>query len=349
MSQFTRHPIRPVDPEKMRSVDEVLTALGECSFQGRALSIALDVLERMARDEDCGVVMTLAGAMVPAGMGEVICRLMERKVVHALVTTGANVSHDMVDVAAQGGHGHFRGDPEADDDELFEHRINRIYDTNLPEDNYHRAELLLEEIWRERAAAWKSEHGEAPMILAPSDVFRFTGEGLLKLGRRSLLAVAAATNTPVFCGATSDSEFCLNFAKARLRGTMNLVLDEIADLYRFGEWIKSWPTRGTLIVGGGVPRNWAQQIFPLLDMTEETHFPGYDCGIRISTDTEVFGGMSGCTMSESKSWGKYATGARFAEPRCDATIALPLLSAALFDRLDRSPVPAASEENPKKR
>lgn len=332
MKRFTERPIVPVDPESARSADEILTALGDCSFQGRTLSLALDVLENMARDEDCGVVLTLAGAMVPAGMVQVICRLMERGVIDAVVTTGANVSHDMVNAAKEGA-GHYVGSAEADDDELYEHRINRIYDTNLPEDNYHAAEVLLEQLWRPLASGHAV--GEEPLVLAPSEVFEHTGKGLLARGAGGFLASAAKAGVPVFCGATSDSEFCLNFAKFRHRGWLSLILDEVADLFRFGEWIRSRERRGCLIVGGGVPRNWAQQIFPLLDMIEDSEFPGYDFGVRISTDNVVYGGLSGCTISESKSWGKYGPQARFAEVSCDATIALPLLTAALFDRLDR--------------
>ena len=283
----------------------------------------------MHRDEGCGIVLCLAGAMIPAGMGLVVERLIERGVVQAVVTTGANVSHDMVN-AARDGHGHFLGSPDADDDELYQARINRIYDTNLPEDNYHAAELLLEEIWRPLA-----DDAERPEVMAPSDIFRLTGEGLLALGRGGFLASAAKAGIPVFCGATSDSEFCLNFAKFRHRGWLELIMDEVADLFAMGEWVRAHRRRGTLIIGGGVPRNWAQQIFPLLDMIDDTHFPGYDFGVRISTDNVVYGGLSGCTMSESKSWGKYAEHARFAEVSCDATIALPLLVSALFERLER--------------
>ncbi|MEE9394331.1 MAG: deoxyhypusine synthase family protein [Planctomycetota bacterium] len=331
-AKHTARPVIPFDPEKARSANDILTALGDCSFQGRALSIALDVLETMATRKQCGVVLTFAGAMIPAGMGEIVCRLMERGVIQAIVSTGANISHDMVN-AAKGGHGHYLGDPNADDDELYRHRINRIYDTNLPEENYGAGEELLDEIWRPIQAEHSKKAVPGAMLLAPSEVFRLTGAGLSERGYRSMMSVAYETETPIFCGATSDSEFCLNLAKFRHRGWLNLVLDEQLDLFEMAEWIKSHAERGTIIVGGGVPRNWAQQVFPLLDMIEDEIFPGYDFGVRICTDNVVYGGMSGCTMSESKSWGKYGPGACFAEVSCDATIALPILCVALFERL----------------
>ncbi|MCB1282670.1 MAG: deoxyhypusine synthase family protein [Salinibacterium sp.] len=338
MSRFAERPIVPFDPEKHRDAAGILAALASCSFQGRNLSTALTVLEKMHHDEDCGIVLCLAGAMVPAGMGEIICRLMERKIIQAIVSTGANISHDLVN-AARGGAGHFIGTPDADDDELYQHRINRIYDTNLPEDNYLADEKVLESIWRPIV----EDEGKR-LQMPPSEIFARTGRGLSEQGRRSMLAVAHETGTPIYCGATSDSEFCPLFARFRHRGWMELVMDEIDDLFRMGQWVQSHVRRGTLIVGGGVPRNWAQRIFPLLDMISEQPFHGYDYGVRISTDNAVYGGLSGCTMSESKSWGKYAEHARYAEVSCDATIALPILAAALFDRLDRGEKPEIVSE-----
>ncbi len=332
MNRHLKHPILPLDPSAVTTVDDTLRAMGGCSFQARQLSMAVDVLEAVVQDEDAVSVLALSGAMVPAGMGLVIERLMERGVVDVLVTTGANLSHDLVDAACRG-KGHFKGDPEADDDELYQERINRIYDTNLPEAHYAMAERLLLEIWTDELGDARG-CSEDPIVLPPSEVFRRTGAALQAKGYRGILATAAKMKVPVFCGATTDSEFCLNLAKARHRNLFHLVLDEMADLFRFGNRIKATPRRAALIVGGGVPRNWAQQIFPLLDMTEDGHFPGYDYGVRICTDNPVYGGLSGCTLSESKSWGKYAPHAQYAEVSCDATIALPLIVTSLLQRLD---------------
>lgn len=331
MSHHLDQPIVPLDPANVNTVDEMLRAMGGCSFQARQLSAAVDVLQSVVEDSGALSVLALSGAMIPAGMGLVIERLMDRGIIDVVVTTGANLSHDLVDAACRG-KGHFRGDPNADDDELYQERINRIYDTNLPEAHYGKAEELLLDIWTERLGESRGSK-ENPVVMRPSEVFRATGEALLERDLGGMLASAAKHSIPIFCGATTDSEFCLNLAKARHRGLFHLVLDEMGDLFEFGELIKRQPRRSALIVGGGVPRNWAQQIFPLLDMTEEAHFPGYDYGVRICTDNPVYGGLSGCTLSESKSWGKYASNAKSAEVSCDATIALPLIVAALLQRL----------------
>lgn len=326
--------IAPLSPRDVTSVNGLLTALGGCSFQGRALSRCLDVLENMARDPECMVIMTLAGAMVPGGMEETVTQLIEEGIIDALVTTGANISHSMVNHADEENQGHYVGATAVDDADLFRHSINRIYDTFLPEEGYHKGEMLLEAILKRHF----EENGIDPQQewrIRPSELFRITGAALATLGKRGILAAAAQHNVPIFCGATTDSEFALNLVKYNSRNNWRIVLDELSDVLSFADSLLEKERGGTLIVGGGVPRNWAQQAWPLLEMTERTERHGYDMTVRIYTDSPAWGGLSGCTVSESVSWGKYTEKAVAAEVKCDATIALPLLTVGLFERLRR--------------
>jgi deoxyhypusine synthase len=103
---------------------------------------------------------------------------------------------------------------------------------------------------------------------------------------------------------------------------------------KFGKIINKFKEHGTLIIGGGVPRNWAQQIFPLLDQIEKLHELGFKYSVRIHTATEYDGGLSGCNVSESKSWGKYSLESKYVSIWCDATIALPILITGLFQKLN---------------
>src|SRR5437867_3338658 len=97
--EYLQKKIAPISPRDVTGVDDLLRRLGGCSFQGRALSRCLDVLENMVRDDQCLIVMTLAGAMVPGGMEEVVTQFIERGIIDALVSTGANISHSMVNHA----------------------------------------------------------------------------------------------------------------------------------------------------------------------------------------------------------------------------------------------------------
>ena len=138
--KFLKRKITPFDPLEGKTTNDVITQLSGCSFQGRNLSHALDVWELMCRDKECFRVLSLAGAMVPAGMGLLIIRLIEKKLVHSIVCTGATMAHDMCNTVAQGDQAHYIGDESEDDLVLRNASINRIYDTYLSEKDFERTE-----------------------------------------------------------------------------------------------------------------------------------------------------------------------------------------------------------------
>lgn len=313
--------IVPFQAYKVKNVDDLLSNLSDCGFQGRNLAEALDIFEKMVLDKDCTKVMTLSGAMVPAGMGDLICALMEHKIIDVLVTTGANIIHDLVDAIT--GIGHYVGSSNVNDDKLFEFRINRIYDVFLPEHNYYAVE-------KELLSIIKNNFTEKNIFITPSEFLRKLGENI---ERRSIISIAAKNKVPIFVPAFSDSELALDLIKYVLKEEYSFIFDILKDVQNFGEIIKNSKICGTLIIGGGVPRNWAQQIFPLLDQIESIHKMGYDYSVRIHTAMEYDGGLSGSTFSEAKSWGKYSLESKHVSVWCDATIALPLLVCGLLQRL----------------
>jgi deoxyhypusine synthase len=319
--QFLKKKITPYNIYKIKTVEDLLISLKGCGFQGRNLGKALDVLYTMVSSEKILTVLTLSGAMVPAGMGDLICALIEHHLIDVIVSTGANIIHDIVDAFSNVGH--FIGSPNINDDELFQHRINRIYDVFLPEDNYKKAENELLKII-------KNVFKEKTVEVAPSEFLRILGENI---ETRSIISIAAKFKVPIFIPAFSDSELALDLIKFSLREGYSFKFDIFRDVLKFAEIIKSYEEYGTLIVGGGVPRNWAQQIFPLLDQIEDMETIGYNYSVRIHTATEYDGGLSGCTISESKSWGKYSLESKYVSVWCDATIALPILISGLFQRL----------------
>src|SRR5271157_2366901 len=133
--EYLEAKIQPYDPETVNSVEDALIALQTCSFQGRNLGIGLEIWSQMvAEGSDCLKVLTFSGAMIPAGMGEAVCCAIERGLVDAIVSTGANITHDIINAIL--GPAHFIGSDEVNDDELFSYRIDRIYDTYIPEDSF---------------------------------------------------------------------------------------------------------------------------------------------------------------------------------------------------------------------
>jgi len=320
-NKYLSEKVSPFDVKKVKNIEDLLTSLKQCGFQGRNLGRALDILYKMVTDENILTVLALSGAMVPAGMGDLICVLIENKLIDVIITTGANTIHDLVDVATDVGH--YIGSPNVDDNELFKARINRIYDTFLPEDNYKQAEEILlkiiHEIFREKE-----------INITPSDLLKKVGE---KIEKRCILSLSAKYNIPIFVPAFSDSEFALDLIKYSVREGYKFHFDIFGDVLKFADIIKSSKEYGTFIIGGGVPRNWTQQIFPLLDQIDQIQTMGYNYSVRIHTATEYDGGLSGCTVSESKSWGKYSLESKYVSVWCDATIALPILITGLLQRL----------------
>lgn len=326
--------IVPIDPVASGRVCDLVSNLATCSFQGRSLAYALDVWEAMVKDRQCLRVMSLAGAMVPAGMGLVIIRLIEAGLVDVIICTGATLSHDLCNTVDKQEQAHYLGDEFADDEVLRDEAINRIYDTYLPEKAFGNAEAALAKLYP------KLTFDHAGKDIRSLTTHNFCRQIGLLLPGRSILTAAARHKVAIFVPAISDSELGLNVVAAGARGELpgggRIDFSTLRDVEDFAALVRKKKRAGLVSIGGGVPRNWAQQVYPYLNMKvfdDTVSADGYHYGVRITTDRPEFGGLSGCTISESKSWGKYGKQAVEASVICDATIALPLLSTALLQRL----------------
>jgi len=329
-------PMRPIAIGEGSSVSSLLEQLGRTAFTGRTLGEAASVLEAMLRDTRCFRVMTLSGAMTMAGLGPLLRESIARGWVHCLVATGALVGHGLVEAL---GMPHYKADPSISDEEYFAHKLNRVYDTLEPEQNLNDLERQVR-VALDRLA---DEIGTRPLG---------TAEILLALGRslpgRGTLQAAAELGVPVIIPAFTDSELGLDFAVHKVyrdrQGKQALVYDAFADLERFRELcenaVEEGKSLGILTVGGGVPRNWAQQVGPYVDVRNvrlgmERPSVRYRYGVRICPDPVHYGHLSGCTYSEGVSWGKFLSrteGGLHAEVLLDATVGWPLLARAMIDR-----------------
>jgi deoxyhypusine synthase len=329
-------PVFPLDLSKIRNVSELVKGMADTAFTGRQLGEAVDVLEAMARDKDCFVVMTLAGAMTVAKQGLIICDLIDRGLVNAVVSTGALMAHGLVEATGQK---HYRYDPRMNDVELYEAGYNRVYDTLEPEQNLDHVELVMEEVlgkWdpQQTMCSWKLN--------------RSIGEHLKRHAKgRGILKSAFEKNVPVFVPAFTDSELGLDVALAnRMRarhGQPQLRFDPFLDLNSFAETLLQQKRLGIFTIGGGVPRNWAQQFGPYCELRvrragENVELKRYHYGVRVCPEPVYWGGLSGSPYSEAISWGKFvppAEGGKFGEVFLDATVGLPIMCAALFERLGK--------------
>jgi deoxyhypusine synthase len=346
-------PLEPLDLNRVRSIDDLVRAMSKTAFTGRQIGEAADVLETMARDKDCFVVMTLAGAMTVAKQGLIIAELIDRGIVNAIVSTGALMAHGLVEAT---GRSHYRYNPDVPDTELYEQGYNRVYDTLEPEQNLDDVEEVMSEIlegWdhNEVACSYKLNHA--------------IGAHLAKRAKdqRGILRSAYEKGVPVFVPAFTDSELGLDVAlNNRLRestGRHKLRFDPFEDLEHFAATLLRQTRLGIFTIGGGVPRNWSQQFGPFLELRhrrlgENLPLKRYHYGVRICPEPVHWGGLSGSPYSEAISWGKFvppAEGGKFGEAFVDATVGMPLIVAAVLERLGKqksSPATGAGKRKKKK-
>jgi deoxyhypusine synthase len=324
-NKYLSEKVIPFNPRRIQNPDQLLENLKFCGFQGRNLGIAGDILHKMFLDDDCLTILSLSGAMVPAGMGELICECLSNDLIDVIVSTGANITHDFIDAVKDVGH--YLGDSNVNDDQLYLNRINRIYDIFLPEDNYDKAEKELLNIMLKLFPKKNIE-------ITPSEFLHLVGS---ELESRSILSTAAKKGIPIFVPAISDSELALDLVKFTEINDFEIDFRVLKDVKNLANIVSRADSCGTFIIGGGTPRNWTQQVFPYLEnlkggSREKSEF-GYKYSVRIHTAIEYDGGLSGCTLSESKSWGKYALDARYISIWCDATIILPILITGVLQRM----------------
>ncbi len=343
--------LQPLESLSLGDVDsftDLLRAMSRTAFGGRQVGEAFDVLGEMVRDEKCLVVLTLSGAMTVAKQGRIICDMLDRGLVQAVVSTGALIAHGLTESI---GLAHYRSDPSQDDATLFEKGYNRIYDTLEMESNLNDVERLV------RSVLSQTEPPEG--VWSSARLCHELGKRLDDLDEGpGILRSAFQKNVPVFIPAFTDSEVGLDVATWAMgtalqgRDVSQLSHDEalqavpafnpFIDLLEYARLTGQAERLGIFTIGGGVPRNWAQQVAPFIDITNDrvgTSFLAarFRYGVRICPEPVHWGGLSGCTYSEGVSWGKFvppAEGGRFAEVYADATVAWPLLMKALFEELD---------------
>lgn len=340
--------LNPIDLNKTTTISELVQAMSLTAFGGRRLGEAVNVLEEMVRDKDCFRVLTLSGAMTVAKQTLIICEMIERGWIQAIVSTGALICHGVVEGA---GMKHFKCPADFSDIELEKEGYNRIYDTIEPEYNLVQVENLIKEFVSELL-----EQKGVPLVISSYEFCSLLGEYLLTSGTagRGILKSARRHHVPVYIPALTDSELGLDILLENLAIYMqknskidNLITDldfalfinPFQDLWDYFRRVLDAKRLGILTIGGGVPRNWAQQVGPMTEIFAKRIHWKYErkrfaYGVRICPEPEHWGGLSGCSYSEGKSWGKLEPEAKTAEVLTDATIALPIIVRAVIERME---------------
>lgn len=335
--------LHSLDLDRIDSFRGMVEAMGHTAFGGRRLGEALETLTEMAQAPGCFKVMSISGAMTVAKQGKIVSDLIDRGVIDAVVATGALVTHGLTESF---GNVHYAVPHDANDEELFDKGYNRIYDTLEMEANLNDLAEIIAGIMDQQDAStvWHSS-AICHAIGAELDR-RDEGPGILRSAFRR--------GVPVYIPAFTDSEMGLDLSTWAMARKLKPGDDPIAcldtvpsynpflDLQDYARRAVGADSLGIFTIGGGVPRNWAQQVGPYADITARRlgiTLPEikFKYAVRICPEPDHWGGLSGCSYSEGVSWGKFipqSEGGRHAEVHADATTVLPLLAKALFETLE---------------
>jgi deoxyhypusine synthase len=314
-SRYLHTPIEPFTVQPDATADEILSRLERISFQGRNLGTARRVWERML-DDDVTIFMGLAGALSAGGLRLVVAHLIANRYIDCLVSTGANLYHDLHETR---GRRHYLGSPIADDAQLADARVDRVYDTFASED-----EFCDNDEWIAEFAATLE-----PRPYTSREFLYLLGGYLWQTtGRDGILTAAFRANVPIFCPAIADSSIGMGLSQARQKRAGTGQIDTIGDIVESANIVIRRPRTASVVFGGGTPKNFINQA----SVQAEFYNPdvtGHRYALQVVTDVPHYGGASGASLEEAQSWGKLAENAGRVSVLADATIALPLLASAL--------------------
>ncbi|WP_134669723.1 deoxyhypusine synthase [Halorussus marinus] len=325
--EFRHDPIAHAEARAGMTVGELVDEYGAAGIGAADLHEAVDVYAEML-DDDVTTFFGLAGAMVPTGMRRIVADLIRDGHIDALVTTGANLTHDAIE-AIGGKHHHGSEEapdktPREHDERLRDEQVDRIYNVYLPQEHF----ALFEDHLRSEVFPPLEAEGVV-------SIQRFTealGRANSEVNAREeidegpgIAAAASENDVPIYCPAVQDS--VLGLQAWMYSQTSEFSLDALADMTTITDQAFEAEEAGAVVVGGGVPKNYVLQTMLVAP-------DAYDYAVQLTMDPPQTGGLSGATLDEARSWGKLEKAARNASVYADATITLPLVVAAARERIE---------------
>jgi deoxyhypusine synthase len=306
---------------KAHNVVGLVDAMAQTAFQGRNLGRAAKIYDQMVGDRDCAIILCLAGSLFSAGLKGVVYDLIAHNMVDMIVSTGANiVDQDFFEAL---GFRHYVGDTMADDEVLREQRIDRIYDTYIDEDQLRICDMTIAEI---AASLPPRPHSSREFIQAMGAYLDVHAKN-----RHSVVLAAYEHQVPIFVPAFSDCSAGFGLVHHQWYSPEeHLSIDSVRDFRELTQCKLATPHTGLLMIGGGVPKNFAQDTVVAAELLGfETAMHKY--AVQITVADERDGALSGSTLREAHSWGKVDIVMEqmvFAE----ATLAFPLLAGYAYGK-----------------
>jgi len=317
--ELLKEKVEHIDIKKFNAIP-LIEGFDKMAFQSRNLARACKIYDTMISDKDCTVFLCLAGSLVSAGLKKVIVDLVKNNMVDAIVSTGAIVVDQ--DFFEGLGFYHYRGFVNADDDQLRELMIDRIYDTFIDEEDLRVCDMATKKI----ADYMK------PGAYSSREFIYNMGEYLDKNGKReSFVHEAYKKQVPIFCPAFSDSSagFGLIFHQTEKK-EKSISIDSVKDFRELTQIKVKSKDSGLLMIGGGVPKNFVQDTVVAADILG-ANAPMHKYAIQLTVADERDGALSGSTLKEANSWGKVDVGLE-QMVYGEATLTLPLLASYAYHK-----------------
>lgn len=301
----------------------IIDAMRDMSFTSRDTAAATDILQRMINDPDCTIWLTLAGSTSAGGCMQVYVEMIKNNMIDAVVATGASIV-DM-DFFEALGFKHYKGTPWVDDKQLRSVYIDRIYDTYIDEEELQACDETTKII----------ADSLEPRPYSSREFIREMGRYLTKhsVKKDSLVQTAFEQNVPIFCPAFSDSSAGFGLVKHQWENPgKHLSIDSVKDFLELTKIKMAAGTSGLFMIGGGVPKNFAQDTVVCAEILGED-VPMHKYAVQITVADPRDGACSSSTLKEASSWGKVDT-VYEQMVYAEATSVLPLMISYAYHKGD---------------
>lgn len=321
---YLKETIGHIDIKKYNVVPMV-DAMKDMAFQARNLANAARIFNMMQEDKDCVVYLTLAGSLISAGLKQVVTDLVKNNMVDAIVSTGANiVDQDFFEAL---GFKHYKGTQFVNDQELRELMIDRIYDTYIDEEDLRICDDVIGKICN---TIPRKPYSSREFII---EMGKFLDENnqYAKTREDSIVYNCYKKGVPIFVPAFSDCSAGFGLVHHQYHNPDSQVsIDSARDFLEITKIKINHPASGIFMIGGGVPKNFVQDIVVAAEILEQD-VPMHQYAVQVTVADERDGALSGSTLKEACSWGKVDTVNEqmvFAE----ATIAMPLIAGYAYHK-----------------
>jgi deoxyhypusine synthase len=319
---FLKDTIKHIDI-KQHNVVPLVDSMEYMAFSARELNRAARIYDMMLQDKECGVILTLAGSLFSAGLKKVVYDMIMNNMVDVIVSTGAiMIDQDFFEAL---GFKHYLGTPFSNDNELRDLAIDRIYDTFIDEDELRICDETCKKIC----------DSLEPRPYSSREFIREMGKYLENNGgpkvEDSVIYAAYLKNVPIFVPAFSDCSAGFGFIVHQSENPdKHVSIDSAKDFLELTKIKINCKETGILMIGGGVPKNFTQDIVVAADILEG-NADMHKYAIQITVADQRDGALSGSTLKEASSWGKVETTYE-QMVYCEATIGMPLIAGYAYHK-----------------